>query len=353
MLRDIKKMTAIVLTVCIFNPYIGCTFINDRQHKSDSKKIEIGVILFDQNDPFILSLGKQIENIAREKEDSSEYKININIMDGAKSVIKQYEQVDSFIDRGYDVICISMFDRTTASSIIDKCKKVNIPLVFFNSEPVEEDMNLWDKVYYVGGKAEEAGKMQAEIVMDYYKKEPRKVDKNNDGKLQYVILEGDPEHQDTLIRTEDCIKSMINNGIYVEKVGDYIANWQSSQAYEKIIRLISEEENRIEVIFCNNDAMAFGAIKAFENAKIREDEMPVIVGTDGISDILPYIKNNIMIGTVFNNYKLQGKYIFDIAYELAINKNTNSISDLKYKKYIKVSYNKITAENVDDYIFSD
>ena len=78
MLRDIKKMTAIVLTVCIFNPYIGCTFINDRQHKSDSKKIEIGVILFDQNDPFILSLGKQIENIAREKEDSSEYKININ-----------------------------------------------------------------------------------------------------------------------------------------------------------------------------------------------------------------------------------------------------------------------------------
>ena len=81
--------------------------------------------------------------------------------------------------------------------------------------------------------------------------------------------------------------------------------------------------------------------------------MPVIVGTDGISDFLPYIKNNNMMATVFNNYKLQGKYIFDIAYELATNKSIDNIEELKYKKNIKVSYKKITADNVDEFIFND
>ena len=346
----VKRITSIILIIFISNFYIGCSSIKSKLNKSDAKKIKIGVTLFDQNDPFILSLGKQIESIAREEEGSSEYEITVNIVDGAKSVITQYEQVDNFIERDYDVICISMFDRTTASAIIDKCKKADIPVVFFNSEPVEEDMNLWDKVYYVGGKSEESGKMQAEIISNFYKKDPYRVDKNKDGKIQYVILEGDPEHQDALIRTEYCIKTMISEGIEVEKVGDDIANWQSSQAYEKMTRWLDEYDNTIEAVFCNNDAMALGAIKALENSNISADEMPVIVGADGIFDILPYIKNNIMLGTVFNNYKQQGKYIFDIAYELATNGNVNAISELKNKKSIKVSYTKITADNVDEYM---
>lgn len=345
-----KKVTVVMVSIIAFNFCSGCTFVKDGREMNDSKIIKIGVTLFDQNDPFILSLGKQIESVAREKERTGKYKVNVNIVDGAKSVIKQYEQVDNFIDKGYDVICISMFDRTTASVIIDKCRKADIPLVFFNSEPVEEDMNLWDKVYYVGGESEESGRMQGEFVMDLYKKYPERVDKNSDRKLQYVILEGDPEHQDALIRTEYCTKSLINNGVELEKIGDCIANWQSSQAYEKMTRWISENDNNIEVVFCNNDDMALGAIKALENSQISIDEMPVIVGTDGIKEIFPYIKNNMMIGTVFNDYKLQGKYICDIAYELATNKNTTAIKELKNSKVIKVSYRKITYENVDDYI---
>ena len=41
------------------------------------------------------------------------------------------------------------------------------------------------------------------------------------------------------------------------------------------------------------------------------------------------------LATVFNNYKLQGKYIFDIAYELATNKSIDNIEELKYKKILK------------------
>ncbi len=38
--------------------------------------------------------------------------------------------------------------------------------------------------------------IQVDIVLDEYKKNNSSVDKNNDGKIQYVMLEGEPEHQE-------------------------------------------------------------------------------------------------------------------------------------------------------------
>lgn len=41
-------------------------------------------------------------------------------------------------------------DRTTSSGIIDPAMAADIPVVFFNRQPVEEDLDRWDKLYYVG-----------------------------------------------------------------------------------------------------------------------------------------------------------------------------------------------------------
>ena len=47
----------------------------------------------------------------------------------------------------------------------------------------------WEKLYYIGCNAEQSGIMQGEIVADYIKNHPE-VDKNQDGKIQYILLEG-------------------------------------------------------------------------------------------------------------------------------------------------------------------
>ena len=47
----------------------------------------------------------------------------------------------------------------------------------------------WDKLYYVGCDAEQSGIMQGEIAAEYINSHPE-VDKNEDGKIQYVLLEG-------------------------------------------------------------------------------------------------------------------------------------------------------------------
>ena len=54
---------------------------------------------------------------------------------------------------------------------------------------MRDDLMQWEKLYYVGCDAKESGDMQGEIAANYIKKHSE-VDRNGDGKIQYVLLEG-------------------------------------------------------------------------------------------------------------------------------------------------------------------
>ena len=84
------------------------------------------------------------------------------------------------IDAGCDVLCVNLVDRTAPSRIIRLAKQNDIPIIFFNREPVWEDLMQWEDLYYVGCDAEQSGVMQGEIAADYIKNHPE-VDKNQDG----------------------------------------------------------------------------------------------------------------------------------------------------------------------------
>ena len=265
----IKRLSRVLTMFSIFASLSACTAnANAIKYSNEVKEIKIGVTVYKEDDTFISTITKNIEEIAKEKEGEGKYKITINVLDAKGSLNNQSNQVDKFVAQNYDVICVNMVDRTAASMIIDKAKAANIPIIFFNREPVEEDMARWNKLYYVGSQAEQSGEMQANIIINAYKKDMHKIDKNGDGKIQYVMLEGEPGHQDTSIRTEYCIKTITKNGIELEKLADDTANWQSDQASTKMTQWIKEFGDKIEVVFSNNDDMALGAINAINNANI-------------------------------------------------------------------------------------
>ncbi|BCZ48772.1 galactose ABC transporter substrate-binding protein [Clostridium gelidum] len=347
-MRLIKKLSGILTVFSIFTSLSACT-ANPINNSYSVKEIKIGVTLYKQDDAFISTITKNIEDIAKEKESNSKYKITIDVVDAKGSSSNQSNQVDKFVSQNYDIICVNLVDRTAASMIIDKAKLANIPIVFFNREPVEEDMQRWNKLYYVGAQAEQSGEMQANIIVNAYKKDISSIDKNGDGKIQYVMIEGEPGHQDSSIRTEYCIKTITQNGIELEKLADDTANWQSAQASTKMTQWIKEFGDKIEVVFSNNDDMALGAINAINNANIIGNK-PLVVGIDGIPKALEAVKNGSMIGTIINDSKAQAKAIFDISYTLATHGNMNSIEGLEKGKYIRTSHTEVTSDNVDLYL---
>ena len=64
---------------------------------------------------------------------------------------------------GCDIICVNLVDRTDPTTVIDLAEKNDILVIFFNRELVEEDLERWDKLYYVGAKAFESGMMEGQI----------------------------------------------------------------------------------------------------------------------------------------------------------------------------------------------
>lgn len=313
----------------------GCSS-NDN---NSANTLRIGVALYTQDDTFISSIVQNLEKLAQQNENQN-LKINITIMDGKSNQTTQMEQIDQLIRRGCNFLCVNIVDRTAASVLIDKAKESDIPVIFFNRQPVAEDMERWEKAYYVGSKAEEGGKLQGQIVLDAWLNNKNIYDKNNDDTIQYVMLEGEPAHQDTLLRTEYSVKTLTDNDIKVEKLASDSANWSKSQAINKTNEWINKFNNNIEVVFANNDDMALGAIDAFINAGL---DIPLVVGVDAIPSAIDAIKHGTLYGTVKNDAYGMASTMLDLILKLY---NDEKI-DLKLQDehYLWLQYEIITIKN--------
>ena len=342
-MRKNRRGLILVSVIYLYSTLISCSKYNPKE--DEIKDIKIGISLYEQDDVFISSIVSNIEDIAKEKSKDKNYKISFKIEDAKSNQYNQNEQVDMFIDQEYDVMCINLADRRSASTIINKAKNANIPVIFFNREPVEEDMNIWNKVYYVGAQAEQSGIMQGDIVIEEYKKNPLNVDRDNDGKIQYVMLEGEQGHQDAYIRTEYSVKRLVDSGLKLERLESEIANWSRAEAADKMANIIEKHSGEIELIISNNDDMALGAIDVIKKSN---GNIPIVVGVDGIEDAFKAINNGEMTGTVISDSYKQAEAIVDIAIRLVLKDEFKS--NVIDERYIRASHVIVTKENIEEYI---
>lgn len=308
----------------------------------EKKSIRIGVTLYRGDDSFINTLRGNLEEQAKEYEKETGVKVVMEIVDAKGNQNTQNSQVDRFISLGYDAICVNMVDRSVASNIISKAMDADIPVVFFNREPVEEDMRRWEKLYYVGENAKESAVLQGNILVEAYKKDPSSLDLNGDGKVSYVLLEGENSHQDSLIRTEWSIQTLKDGGVPLEKITGGIANWERSQASAWMEQWLTEFPDEIEVVICNNDDMALGAADALERKGVTR---PVkIVGIDGTPQGLLGLRSGKIFGTVQCDSVEYAKVIFEIASAESLGQNVQDIVKLDRDKYYECSQKALTAQ---------
>ncbi len=293
---------------------------------------------------FLAVLRDTIEGLGGDKAD-------VLLVDSQNSQPTQNDQIDTFISKGVKALAIAPVDRATCEVMLDKAMKAKVPIVFFNGEPEPEVLKKWDKTYYVGAIAEESGRLQGEIIADFWKANPG-ADKNKDGVLQYVMLMGDPGHQDSHIRTEYSIKAIKDAGIKVQKLAQDIAMWERVKGQEKMAAFISQFGNKIEAVLANSDDMALGAIEALKAAGYLKGDkasyVPV-VGVDATAPALQQIELGTMLGTVLNDAKKQGKATFNISYVLATGQTPSKENvgfEITNGKYIWVPYVKITKDNI-------
>lgn len=334
-------MIAVILLIAFL--ITGC---EDKSVKRDHI-IRIGVVTYTQDDPFINAMTDQLkENLKKMETDLM--KIITTVKNGDDNQQDQNEIVEEMIDAGCDVLCVNLVDRTAPSRIIRMAKQEDIPVLFFNREPVREDLMQWEKLYYIGCNAEQSGIMQGEIVADYIKNHPE-VDKNQDGKIQYILLEGEAGHQDAISRTDYSVKTLLEQGIDLEKLSYQFADWNRGQAENRMSRLIEQYGDEIELVISNNDEMALGAVEAYKNAGYMQSDYPVIFGIDGLDDALEAVRLGTMQGTVYNDREAQARKIALIAVAL-FRGNDVSVLGLEDERYYMAQYRKVDVNNVDEFL---
>lgn len=341
-MKRICTILALLLLLLLLLPLTGCA-------EKTVPTIRIGVALYQQDDTFISSVIQQLQIKAQAEEQARNIKINLSIADGQSSQATQNGQVDRFLERGCDVICVNIVDRTAAAVIVDKAKSAGVPVIFFNREPVREDLNRWEHAYYVGSQADRAGILQGELVLRAWRQDRPGIDRNGDGILQYVMLEGEAGHQDALLRTEYSIKTLTQNGVITEKLASQTADWQRGQAALRMGQWLREFGGSIEVVFANNDDMALGAIDAFEEAGV--EELPFIVGVDATQAGLAAVEKGTLQGTVRNDASGQAKSLLTLSCALAAGETP--AMELENGTYAWLEYTAVTRENLSQYLETD
>ncbi|SMC78653.1 galactose ABC transporter substrate-binding protein [Sporomusa malonica] len=322
----------------------GCGGSQQAAPAGDKAKSVIGVAIYKFDDTFMTGVRNAISKAA-------EGKAQVDIVDSQNSQPTQNDKVDLFVTKKVNALAINPVDRTAASVIIDKAKKANTPVVFFNREPLPEDMKKWDKVYYVGAKAEESGTISGKLIVDYWKAHPE-MDKNKDGVLQYVMLKGEPGHQDAELRTKFSVKAVEDAGIKVQKVAEDTGMWDRVKGQEKMAAFLAANGDKIEAVFANNDDMALGAIEALKaKGYFKDGKFMPVVGVDATAPALKALEDGTLLGTVLNDANNQGKATFNIAHVLAQGQTPskdNTGFDIVDGKYVWVAYKKITKENANE-----
>ena len=342
--RDVKKNMIAWLCVWVF--LISLTGCGKQDTKADHM-LRVGVVTYTPDDPFINAMTDIIKSNLKAKE-SNTMKVIVSVRSGDNDQQEQDEIVEEMIDAGCDVLCVNLVDRTAPSNIVRMARQNDIPVIFFNREPVQEDLLQWDKLFYVGCDAAQSGEMQGEIAAEYIKNHPE-VDKNGDGKIQYVLLEGEAGHQDAISRTDLSVKTMIENEIELEKLSYQFADWNRGQAENRMSRLIEQYGDEIELVISNNDEMALGAVEAWQKAGYDCRNWPVIFGIDGLDDALEAIKTGKMKGTVYNDKEDQAMELAKLSVEIVCGKDTNR-KHLKEGRYYVSEYCRVDSSNVDHFL---
>lgn len=339
-----KKPYGVMVATAIILIVLGVLFYQGKKEneKEEKKSIRVGVTLYRGDDSFINTIRGNLEEQAKAYEKETGVKVVMEIVDAKGNQNTQNSQVERFISLGYDAICVNIVDRSMASNIISKAMDANLPVVFFNREPVEEDMRRWEKLYYVGENAKESAVLQGNILVEAYKKDPSSLDLNDDGKVSYILLEGENSHQDSLIRTEWSIQTLKDGGVPLEKITGGIANWDRSQASAWMEQWLSEYPDEIEVVICNNDDMALGAADAMERKGVTK---PIkIVGIDGTPQGLEGVRTGKMIGTVQCDGEEYARVIFKIAAAESLGQEVGDIVKLDRDKYYECSQKALTDD---------
>ena len=299
---------------------------------------DVHVFYYTYSDPYISTVRAALDKTL------SNAGISYQDHDSNNNQTTQTEQIQTAITKGAKLLVVNIVTTGSddaAKGIIALAKKEGIPVIFFNREVSDDVVKSYDKCAFIGTDAAEAGKLQGDMIGDYVAKNYDAMDLNGDGEISYVLFMGEKGNNEAIYRTKYSVENANKKLEAAKKKAlkfydssnsdkyllDRDGKWSAQAANEYMTTILSSHstasKNMVELVICNNDGMAEGAISALNSAgyntgKSGSVTIPVF-GVDATSAAKELIKDKKMTGTIKQDGEAMAKAI-----EKAVENGLNS-----------------------------
>lgn len=312
-----KILSMVLVNVLVIYLFVGCESIKNYSTK-DREKIKVGICISDFKDKFLSYMIMEMKNYSESLDN-----VQIEYVDSKKDSNIQLSQVEKFISEGIDVLVVNPVDRDSTNAISAKAKAAGVPIISFNNE--------FDDPNEITGSIQSDSKQSGILEMEYLAKKV-----NYKGNV--AIIMGTIGQEGQRLRTQ-AFHEVIAKYPDMKIVAEQTAGWNRAKGMALMESWLESGKN-INVVACENDEMAIGALMAIEETgKLGEI---TVGGIDATREALNYLKNGKLAVTVSQNLSGQSKEVIDIAVKVARGE--------KVEKTINFQNELVTPENADKYM---
>ena len=361
-----KKTLAIILAVVMMVSLLaGCGDKPAPNPDPAGSSLDVAVFYYDFSDVYISS----VRNSMNSQLDA--LGVKYNNYDGAGNQSQQTDQINTTIANGANLLIVNIVETSSpdaAQNAVEAARTAGIPIIFFNREVSNEVVNSYEKCAFVGTDAPEAGHMQGKLVGDYLLANYDAVDLNGDGTISYVMFKGQEGNAEAEARTQFGVEDanavltaagkpelVYYNASATDKyLVDQGGKWSAQAANDYMSSILSEYSetngNMVELIICNNDGMAEGAVSALQGAGYNTGDgktIPVF-GVDATDSAKQLINEGKMTGTIKQDAEGMASTIVNLVSSVKnggnLMDNTSSFNVDEGVAKIRVPYATYTGE---------
>ena len=268
--RRIKRghLICAVLLLCL-GAVAGCS------SKSAHDKPLIVASLHNLSEPFFIAVRRELES------ETAKLDVEMSVVDGQSNSAKQTADVEAAIASGAGGIILAPTNVNALAPAVESVLKAAIPIVTLDRRVDNTSIS----VPHVGADNVGGGRIMAQWVIEHFP-----------NGAHIVLISGQPGSSSAIDRTQGIQAAFKTAGPQYKIVAEQSANWQREQGLTVTQNILTSLGAQVpEVVLCEDDDMALGALEALRTSGISGVK---VLGFNATPEALARVRDGQLAATV-------------------------------------------------------
>lgn len=252
----------------------------------------------------------------------------LDVFDVKGDIANEINLIEDALAKQYDAIILTPYDPTALNAAIKKAIDAGVPVISEGADLDEEGRALVTSTIGSSGVLE--GIAAGELICEAL----------GETGGNWVMIEGAPGHALVPQRGGEAEKVVAGSCPNVTLLAKETGYWDRAKSRTTMENFLTAYPDQIDLVYCHDGNMCFGAVEAIKEPGLMDDIM--VIGLNGNQEEYDAIRNGEFYGTILNDASWISVN--------AIQRVRDAVERRPVLKEYRSPADKITAENVDEYV---